>query len=74
MKCPYCNHEMRSGYIRNSTQPIDWIPDGEKPSVWKGAHAPEGVPLQGEGSYWKGYRATVCYCAHCKVVVARTEK
>lgn len=73
MKCPYCSHEMRLGYLNNATQPIDWIPEGEKPSIWKAKHAPKGVPIKGSGSYWKGFQAVAYYCVGCRVVIAQTE-
>ena len=34
MKCPYCGMEMQAGYIPNGSQPVQWIPDGEKPSLF----------------------------------------
>ena len=33
MKCPYCQKEMLRGYIPNGSQPVQWIPDGEGPSL-----------------------------------------
>ncbi len=74
MTCPYCNRDMRLGYLHNVSQPIDWIPEGEKPSVWKISHAPKGVPLAGDtGSYWTGHRIPAHHCPHCKIVMAKTE-
>ena len=34
MKCPYCQKEMQLGQISNWLQPIQWIPDGQKPSLF----------------------------------------
>ena len=45
MKCPYCQKEMQPGYIPNGGQPVQWIPDGEKPSVLSFSIAEQGVPL-----------------------------
>ena len=56
MKCPYCGAEMNKGYFHNDGQPVQWIPEGQKPSVWRGQLAKASVPL-GQGSWLKGYRA-----------------
>ncbi len=69
MKCPNCQKEMRKGYFIDGGQPIQWIPEGTKPSIWKTGVA-EGAVVLGDGSYWKNYRATAYYCAQCKMVVA----
>ena len=68
MKCPCCEREMRKGYLRNTDQPVQWIPEDKKPSIWKTGVADSAVVLSGESS-WKGYRADACYCSHCKMVI-----
>lgn len=68
MKCPYCGREMRKGYFHASDQPIQWIPEGTKPSIWKMGVA-EGAVQMGDESFWKGYRADAFYCAACKTVI-----
>ena len=45
MKCPYCQEEMQLGYIPNGGQPVQWIPNGERPSVLSFSIAEQGVPL-----------------------------
>ena len=45
MKCPYCGMEMQAGYIPNGSQPVQWIPDGEKPSLFSFSIAGKGVSL-----------------------------
>jgi len=69
MKCPACQREMRKGYFIDREAPIQWIPEGSKPSIWKTGIA-EGAVTLGSGSYWKNYRATAYYCPTCKVVIA----
>ena len=68
MNCPYCQQEMRSGYLQNSVQPVQWIPAGGKPSIWMGEPAKDGVQL-GDGTYFKGYTAKAHYCAKCGIVI-----
>ena len=68
MKCPYCEREMRKGYLHCSDQPVQWIPEGVKPSIWKTGLA-EGAVELGDSSFWSGYRADSFYCAACKFVV-----
>ena len=73
MKCPYCQQKMRPGYLQNSTQPVQWIPEGSKPSMWKGQPAKYGVPFGGGNCIWKGYTAEAHYCAACGVVIAKVK-
>lgn len=68
MKCPYCEREIKKGYFINGSQPIQWIPEGNKPSVWKTGIAKDAVQL-GSGSYWKSYKAEAYYCQSCKIVI-----
>ncbi len=69
MVCPYCSRAMRKGYFIDREAPIQWIPEGSKPSIWKTGIADGAVTL-GSGSYWKNYRADAYYCSVCKVVIA----
>ena len=69
MKCPHCEREMKKGYLHNHSQPVQWIPEGGKPSIWK-AVAAEGGVVFGEDSFWKGYRADAFYCPACKILIA----
>ncbi len=68
MKCPYCEREIRKGYLNNTDQPIQWIPEGAKPSIWKTGVAKAAVVLS-EEPFWTGYRADAYYCPACKVVI-----
>ena len=68
MKCPYCSLEMRKGYLIDREAPIQWIPEGEKPPLFKGSLANGAVQL-GSGSYWKNYRAEAHICPSCKNVI-----
>ena len=75
MKCPYCQKEMRSGYIPNGGQPVQWIPDGERPSMLAFSTAEKGIPLLGGFKPLKanGYMAQAHYCADCKIGIAATQ-
>jgi len=68
MKCPYCEQEMRCGYIHNQTQPVQWIPKGVKSSVWRGGLA-KGAAQLGEDSFWFDSTAQAFYCTACKIVI-----
>ena len=72
MKCPRCEREMQKGYFRNADQPVQWIPEDTKPSIWKTGVAENAVVL-GEESFWKGYRATAHYCPTCRFVIVPEE-
>ena len=68
MKCPHCQREMRKGYLIDREAPVQWIPEGEKPPLFKCTLADGAVPLGG-GSYWKNFKADAYYCAICKTVI-----
>ena len=68
MKCPYCKTEMRSGYVHNPGQPVQWIPDGQRPSPWRNGFARNAVQL-GEASFWRESKATTFYCPSCDIVI-----
>lgn len=74
MQCPCCDRAMRSGYLQNHGQPVQWIPDGAKPSIWRGGIAREGVPLSAESSWFKGCTVEAHYCGFCKLVIAPVKK
>ena len=75
MKCPYCQKEMQRGYIPNGSQPVQWIPDNERPSFLSFSVAEQGVPLVNQFKPLKanGYKAEAHYCPDCKVVIAPTK-
>ena len=75
MKCPYCTKEMKSGFIPNGQQPVQWIPDGGKPSFFSFATSEKGVVLKSKFSILKanGYMAKAYYCEDCDMVVAFAE-
>ncbi len=74
MNCPCCSQEMARGYLRNANQPLQWIPDGKRPSMWKLSTVDHGVTLNGEYTFGKGYTAETYYCSNCRIVIAKTEK
>ena len=75
MKCPYCGKEIQAGYIPNGGQPVQWIPDGKKPSIFSFSVAEEGISLVNQYKPVKtnGYKADAHYCSNCKVVIAPTK-
>lgn len=68
MKCPKCEQEMRKGYLQNANQPVQWIPEGSKPSIWKTGIV-DGAVVLGSDSFGKGYQADAHYCPTCKMVI-----
>ena len=68
MKCPACQREMRKGYFIDREAPIQWIPEGSKPPLFK-TEVAEGAVALGSGSYWKNYKADAFYCPSCRFVV-----
>ncbi len=74
MKCPYCQKEMLPGYIPNWSQPVQWIPDDKRPSLFSFSVAEHAVPLNNQFKLLKvnGYRAEAHYCPDCGVILAPT--
>lgn len=68
MKCPYCEREMRKGYFIDREAPVQWIPEGVNPPLFKGTLADGAVPV-GSGSYWKNYTADAFYCRSCGMIL-----
>lgn len=73
MKCPYCDEEMSIGYIHNGNQPIQWLPSGKKPSIFRFSVVEDGVKLNSKLSL-NGYCAESYYCNTCHIVIAKTER
>ena len=67
---------MASGYIFNYKQPVQWIPNGKKPSMFAFSLSDDGVELKNKFSMFKtgGYKAEAYYCSNCHIVVAPTER
>ena len=73
MKCPYCSGEMLVGYIHNGNQPVQWIPNGKKPSIFRFSATDDGIKLDNKFSM-SGYRSEAYYCDACHVVIAKAER
>lgn len=75
MECPYCKKEMKPGYMYNGRQPLQWIPEDEKPSAFAFGTAKGSISLQHKPTFpaINGYRAEAYYCADCRVVMAKTD-
>ena len=68
MNCPVCKREMRKGYLRCADQPVQWIPEDKKPSIFKTGVADDAVVFGGS-SFWTGYRADAYYCTVCRFAI-----
>ena len=69
MKCPYCNQEMHTGYIPNSSQPVQWLPEGEKASIWRGGVSPNAVRLSARRPMFGDHQAISHLCVACRVII-----
>lgn len=67
---------MQLGQISNWSQPIQWIPDGQKPSLFSFSVAKNGISLINQFKPLKayGYKAEAYYCSKCKIVIAPTKE
>lgn len=76
MKCPYCQEEMKQGYIPNGQQPVQWIPEGERGTLLSFSVAQKGVSLFNQFKPLKanGYKAEAHYCSKCKIILAKTKE
>jgi hypothetical protein len=66
---------MLLGYIPNSNQPVQWIPEDKKPSLFSFSVTDEGITLNNKFSPFRtnGYKATAYVCMDCKIVIAPFE-
>lgn len=76
MKCPYCSKEMKCGYLYNDNQPLQWIPEGRRPSLFNYSVADYAVELYNKYSLFKtgGYSAETYYCDACNVIISKTKE
>ncbi|NBH82311.1 MarR family transcriptional regulator [bacterium C-53] len=76
MNCPCCQNEMQAGYIPNWSQPVHWLPEGKRPSIFSHTVTGSGVPLLNQFKPLSafGYKAEAYYCQKCKMVIARTKE
>lgn len=66
-KCPYCNNEMKRGFISGSRFQLEWIPEGKKERntiLSKDA----GIPLN-KLSLFKYNKIEADYCSICNKVI-----
>ena len=75
MKCPICNKEMSAGYIFHNKKPVQWIPNGKRPSKLAFSITEEGIDIKNTSSFSSinGFRAEAYYCDKCHIVIAPTQ-
>ena len=73
MKCPYCSKEMAEGCLHNGKQPVQWMPQGKKPSMFAFSSADSGIELNNKFSM-SGYSAEAYYCDSCHIVIAKDKR
>lgn len=73
MKCPYCGEEMQKGYVPTDTIPAQWIPDGEKQSVFKFNYSKICKKIIYEDTF-QGIHAVADYCKTCGIILLKEER
>jgi hypothetical protein len=68
MKCPYCDNEMKKGYIFNPRMPVYWYPENEKPGFTVFSAPYNGVKLS-KFPLFRSAKAIAHYCDACKKIV-----
>lgn len=66
MKCPYCNQELRDGYIPASS--IEWIPQYDEPHIRYKQDKSNGFRI-GSHSFGNMKKQPACYCGKCNVII-----
>ena len=66
MNCPFCNEEMRNGYIYGDRYPLKWLP--EKKNLVLGLWAMGGDTL-GEGGFVDRPRVKANKCNACNKLI-----
>lgn len=72
MECPYCKKVMVNGYFHNGSTQIQWIPKGNKPSIFRFGVA-ENVVLLKNTFLFSGYKSEAYYCSNCKIILSKTD-
>ena len=69
MRCPYCNEEMESGYIKSS-QFMRW---GKNKKL---GYLPEDIKLVKDfwGGFLTGFFVESCYCKNCRKIVVSLDE
>ena len=65
MNCPYCNNEMRKGYIPSTSGLARWYAEGEKPSL---SIKNSGVRFSNNSALEKQTIESY-YCEFCKKII-----
>ncbi len=73
MKCPYCEKEMQNGYIPTDTTPAQWLPEGEKQSLFKLKYSKNCKKLISENTSF-GIHAIAYYCGNCGIVLLNEDR
>ncbi|MBO5969047.1 MAG: hypothetical protein J6S14_11185 [Clostridia bacterium] len=68
MKCPYCNKEMKKGYVQ-SARPIIWGLYKKKLLF----SATQSTDFTVSNGYWNGCFAEAYHCPKCKKIIISTE-
>lgn len=69
--CPFCNEEMKKGFIPTDTIIPQWIPEGKKLNSIRFFKSKDGVELGGEKSSF-GHKSTAYLCEKCGSVILKT--
>ena len=67
MECPYCNKEMRAGYIATGGYGVSWVDNENNAENFWGM--PNRVPLFKGGWAGEGLGPAAWYCADCRKIV-----
>ena len=74
MNCPKCGRPMQDGYIYSWAQPVQWAPDGVKPSFMMAKVMRGGVLLREKRhGMINRHQAEAYHCPDFRLVVAPTE-
>ena len=63
MNCPYCNKEMKEGYIMQGRYAIKWRPIEEYSNIIKAVFSKDGIKLT---SFMNNTEARTFYCSDCR--------
>lgn len=66
MRCPYCDGEMRDGYI--PTYSMEWIPQFDTPHLKYKPDKSNGFRI-GKHSFGNMKKQPACYCATCHKII-----
>lgn len=68
-RCPYCNQEMKEGFVENTAAPLAWTPKGKNRPFLKVHRIGDYETGMGKFVFPYGWRVDAFKCERCNVIL-----